>query len=236
MGFKEDVAAAKVKNLISEARYSESQADLNLIEQDVRREELRTTRTRADIAELTLQNEIDRNDVYMASDDHHRTVRFLGSVGKTSVEVAVEKLTVFHRIDPTCDITFIIDSPGGGIIEGFHLFDTILWLRNEGHEVKTIANGMAASMGGVLLQAGSKRYMTPQSSMLIHEAAFGAGGSMGTVEDQVAYVKKLQERILFILAERSTMDEKQIKSKWNRKNWWIMAEEALELGFIDGIK
>ena len=95
---------------------------------------------------------------------------------------------------------------------------------------------MAASMGGVLLQAGTRRIMAPQSSLLIHEAQFNTSGSFGQVEDQVDYVKKLQERILDILAERSTLSKRQIKTRWLRKNWWLMADEALELGFVDAIK
>ncbi len=236
MGFREDIAAARIVTLEAEARNFDSETAVNDMEILVRQEELRTMITRSELAELGLKNEKDRNEVYLASDDHHRTVRFIGQVTANSVEVAVEKLTVFHRIEAECDIKMVIDSPGGDIIAGFHLFDTMLWLRAQGHTITTIANGMAASMGGVLLQAGDKRIMTPGASMLIHEAAFGAGGSMGAVEDQVEYAKKLQERILVILAERSTMTSKQIKTKWARKNWWMMAEEAVELGFADEIK
>ena len=50
------------------------------------------------------------------------------------------------------------------------------------------------------------------------------------------YVKKLQERILGILAERSTLSRRQIKTRWARKNWWLMADEALELGFVDALQ
>ena len=229
MDYKDEMRKAKARQLNAEA-------DLADMEIQVRQQELRTMTTRALIAETNLVTEMERNQIYRASDDHHRVYRFLGTVNTAKVQDAVETLTVFHRVDPGCDITMIIDSPGGGITEGFHLFDTILWLRKEGHHVTTIANGMAASMGGVLLQAGSTRIMTPQSSLLIHEAAFGAGGSMGTVEDQVEYVKMLQERILVILTERSTMSKQQIKNRWKRKNWWLMSDEALKLGFVDEVK
>ena len=229
MTHKDDMQAAKARQLNAEA-------DLLDAEMKIRQQELRQATTRANLGEKNYGQEEDRLETYYASDYHHRTLRFIGQVGATSVRDAVETITTFHRVDPGCDITMIIDSPGGGITEGFHLFDTILWLRGEGHKFTTIANGMAASMGGVLLQAGDVRVMTPQASLLIHEASFGAGGSMGSVEDQVEYVKMLQDRILFILAERSTMTKTQIKNKWKRKNWWLMAEEALELGFVDAIR
>ena len=227
---------SKEKMQLAKARQLNAEAELVEVEKKVREQELRSMTARAIVAEATAELEMDRNQVYRASDEYHRTVRFLGTVSSATVRNTVETLTTYHRIDPFCDITMIIDSPGGDIIAGFHLFDTILWLREEGHQVTTIANGMAASMGGILLQAGSTRIMTPQSSMLIHEAQFGAGGSFGQVEDQVDYVKKLQDRILTILAERSSLSKIQIRNRWKRKNWWIMSQEALELGFIDGIR
>ena len=101
----------------------------------------------------------------------------------------------------------MFDSPGGGIIEGFSLFDQILWLRANGHQVTTIGQGMAASMAGVLLQAGDIRIMSPQASLLIHEASFGAMGSFGQVEDQVKFVKKLQERILELAGSASPAEQ-----------------------------
>ena len=175
-------------------------------------------------------------DEYMASDNLRHTFRFLGSVNSASCKSAIDALVRWHRLDPGCDITLVIDSPGGDIISGFHLFDTIIWLRAEGHKITTIATGMAASMGGVLFQAGSYRIMTPQASMLIHEAQFGVGGSTGQVEDEVKYVKMLQDRILTILAERSSLSKAQIKRRWARTNWWLMSDEALELGFADSIE
>ena len=173
---------------------------------------------------------------YMVSDNERHTFRFLGSVNPASCKSAIDALVRWHRLDPGCDITLVIDSPGGDIISGFHLFDTIVWLKAEGHKITTIATGMAASMGGVLFQAGTYRIMTPQASMLIHEAQFGVGGSTGQVEDEVKYVKMLQDRILKILAERSTLSKAQIKRRWSRTNWWLMSEEALELGFADSIE
>ena len=185
------------------------------------------------VEEQTTIKETAEYDNWLASDSQQRVVRFLGVVNGAAVHQAIAKLVRWHRLDPKCDITFLIDSPGGDIISGFHLFDNLRWLVAEDHNVTTIATGMAASMAGVLLQAGTTRIITPQASMLIHEAQFGAVGSMGTIEDEVEYVKKLQSRIVDILAERSTLSPAQIKSRWKRKNWWLMADEVLQLGFAD---
>jgi ATP-dependent Clp endopeptidase proteolytic subunit ClpP len=192
-------------------------------------------RLQAEVARIELGKTLEQEAYRLADDDHNRVYRFLGAVTDGSAKTAVATLVRWHRIDPGCDITFLIDSPGGGIIEGFHLFDTMLSLRNEGHTITTVTNGMAASMGGILLQAGDERIAGPNASILIHEASFGAMGSMGQVEDTVEFAKKLQERLLTILAQRSTLSKQQIRNRWKRKNWWLDADEALKWGFVDSI-
>lgn len=189
-----------------------------------------------DLANMRMAETVEKEQKRLASDHHHRTYRFTTSVGDTSVRAAIEKLTGWHRIDPECAITFIINSPGGDIISGFHLFDTLRWFSDQGHSITTIGLGMAASMGGVILQAGDLRIMGPRASLLIHEASFGAIGSMGTIEDQVEFAKSLQERILDIFAERSTLSKAQIKNRWKRKDWWLTADESLKLGFVDEVR
>ncbi len=223
----EKAAAARKDN--AEAALFEAKRDTEASEASARALYLREQRKLSKMSD-------DKYAMYEASDDQRRTYRFSGSVSTQSSSSAIDALVRWHRLDSEAPMTFVINSPGGDIISGFHLFDTMLWLRREGHEITTVATGMAASMGGVLFQAGSHRIMTPQASLLIHEAQFATGGSMGTVEDEVEYVKKLQKRILNILAERSTLSEAQIKRRWTRKNWWLMAQETLDLGFADSIE
>ena len=188
------------------------------------------------LAKITLNTKLEDELKRLASDHHHNTYRFTSTVGDGSVKTAIEKLTLWHRLDAECDITFVINSAGGDIIAGFHLFDTLKWLEDEGHNITTVGLGMAASMGGVLLQAGKTRVLGPRASLLIHEASFVAGGSMGDIEDTVDFVKTLQERILQIFADRSTLTKAQIRNRWKRKNWWLTAQQALDLGFVDEVK
>ena len=188
------------------------------------------------LAKLAMAEVQENEEKRLASDHHHRTYRFTSTVGDGSVKTAIEKLTTWHRIDPECEITFVINSAGGDIIAGFHLFDTLKWLGDEGHDITTVGLGMAASMGGVILQAGKTRVMGPRASLLIHEASFVAGGSMGDIEDTVEFVKSLQNRILQIFADRSTLSKAQIKNRWKRKNWWLTAQQALEFGLVDEVR
>lgn len=72
--------------------------------------------------------------------------------------------------------------------------------------------------------------------MLIHEVSFGAGGKIGEVEDEVAFVRKIQSRVLDIFAQRSTLTRRQIENRWRRKDWWLDSAEALKLAFVDEVR
>src|SRR6185369_16947215 len=113
-----------------------------------------------------------------------RIYRFLDPVADPSVTKCINALDAWHREDPECKMTIVFDSPGGGVIEGFHLFDHILELRNT-HFVTTMTRGYAASMAGILLQAGEERVMGPNAHLMLHEVSFGARGKIGEVEDTV---------------------------------------------------
>jgi len=95
---------------------------------------------------------------------------------------------------------------------------------------------MAASMAGILLQAGDRRWIGHQAWLMIHRAAFGAVGKTFEIEDEVAWIKRIEARILDIFAKRSTLSKVKIKRNWDRKDWWISSDEALELGLVDEIR
>lgn len=171
----------------------------------------------------------------LAKDEHYHIYVFDQQVDESSVKNCIHKLAEWSRLDPGCDIEIIFNSPGGSIVDGMALYDYIAQIRAKGHKVTTNALGMAASMAGILLQAGDVRKMGSEAWLLIHEASFGAHGSFGSVEDKVLFIKKIQERILTIFANKSHMSRATIKTRWHRKDWWLDADEALKLGFIDEI-
>lgn len=171
----------------------------------------------------------------LAKDEHHHVYVFDKSVGEASVTACIHKLAEWSRNEPGCDIEIIFNSPGGSVIDGMALYDYICQVKRKGHTVTTNTLGMAASMAGILLQAGDVRQMGAESWLLIHEASFGAGGSMGEVEDTVEWIKAIQERILSIFAARSNLTKAQIRNRWRRKNWWLSSDESLKLGLIDEI-
>ena len=171
-----------------------------------------------------------------AADEENFLYRFGSEVSSSSVSSCIKKLTEWHRINPKCNIEVIFSSPGGSIIDGFELFDHIQHLRNEGHHIATGTLGYAASMAGILLQAGDTRWIGQQAWMMIHRAAFGAYGKTFEIEDEVKFVKRMEERILDIFTSRSNLTRNKIKRNWERKDWWISAEEALELKLVDEIR
>ncbi|KKN67770.1 hypothetical protein LCGC14_0458030 [marine sediment metagenome] len=198
-------------------------------------QEARKLAAEAEREELKLAAEHRLVALDLSSDRFHRVYQFDNPIVGLTVKICMTQLAEWHRLYPGEDISIVFNSPGGDIIEGFALFDYILYLRNLGHAIHTTSLGMAASMAGVLLQAGTTRTMGRGAWLLLHEGSIGAIGSMGAVEDQLAWVKKMQDRILDIYSDRSIMARADIALHWQRRDWWMSADEALGYGFIDGI-
>lgn len=166
---------------------------------------------------------------------NHRIYHFLGAVNDATVKECMLVLEAWSRATPACEITIIFNSPGGGVISGLALYDALLGLKAKGHKLTTVARGYAASMGGVLLQAGDERLIGPNAHVLIHEVSSGAIGKVSEIEDDLKFTKMLQDRLLGILAARSTLTKQQIKTRWRKTDWWLDADESVELGFADRI-
>lgn len=205
--------------------------------------EARKMEAEADVAEFARERALYDERKRLAADEHHHVYLFTTAVGEQSVSSCMRQLAVWERTEPGCPITMVFTSPGGDIISGLALFDRLMELRRQGHHVTTKALGYAASMAGILLQAGDIRVMAKESWLLIHEASFGAIGSFGEVEDKMKWVERIQERILDIFAERAKqsgapgcLTKNQIRRRWHRKDWWLSSDEALRYGFIDRIE
>lgn len=152
-----------------------------------------------------------------------------------TVGQCITTLNIWTRKWPGAPITMVINSPGGSIFDGLALFDYLRGLRARGHHITTRSIGMAASMAGVLMQAGDTRQMGSYSYVLIHEASTLAIGKSSAIEDEWKLLTRLQDRLVDILQERSTLSAETIKHNWQRKDWWLDAHECLELGLADEI-
>lgn len=215
---------SELRDRLLEARVASAEA-----ERDANLEVARKTRIEADLLERRLVDE-------QASADDARTFYFHGQVNAITSSNCMETLGHWSRKDPGCSITVVFNSPGGGVFEGLALYDFIQDLKARGHKITTKSVGMAASMGGILLQAGNERVMGPNAYMLVHEVSAGSMGKVSEMEDTLEFMKQLQEKCVRILAKRSKLNETQIRRRWKKKDWWFDATEALDLGFIDRIE
>ena len=220
---------AEARKMEADAANAEALLRKNNIEADKASLELK-------VKEMDLRAKEEKHAKEKAADEENFLYRFGSEVSGGSVGSCIKKLTEWHRVNPKCNIDIIFSSPGGSIIDGFELFDHIQHLRNEGHHVTTGTLGYAASMAGILLQAGDTRWIGQQAWMMIHRAAFGAYGKTFEIEDEVKFVRRMEERILDIFTSRSELTRNKIKRNWDRKDWWISAEEAVELKLVDEIR
>jgi ATP-dependent Clp endopeptidase proteolytic subunit ClpP len=223
---------------LKEAEARKMEADAKNIEAMVRKNELEADKAAIELTfkQMDLVVKEEKRAKEKAADEENFVYRFGNSVTDGSVNSCVKKLTEWSRLNPKCNMEIIFSSPGGGIIEGFELFDHIQHLRNQGHHITTGTLGMAASMAGILLQAGDTRWIGQQAWLMIHRAAFGAYGKTFEIEDEVKFVKRIEERILDIFTSRSNLTRNKIKRNWERKDWWISAEESVELKLVDEVR
>ena len=220
-------------------------ADLALKEAETRKADAEARKTEAEAAkaefdahkaEIDYRKVLKNRDKELSLDDENFLYRFSGGVNESSVRKCMSKLTEWSRVNPKCSIEIVFSSPGGSIIDGFELFDFIQELRHKGHRITTGSLGMAASMAGILLMAGDHRWIGHQCWLMIHRAAFGAIGKTYEVEDEVKLVKRIEDRILDIFTKRSKLTKLKIKRNWDRKDWWIDADECIQLGLVDEIR
>lgn len=161
-------------------------------------------------------------------------VIFLGvAIDAYVANVIQAQLLFLDSLDAKADIQMYINSPGGSVIDGLGIYDTMRHVRPD---VGTICTSLAASMGAVLMSAGKrgKRCCLPHSRIMIHQPS---GGIQGQVSDmQITYdlYKSLQTELYTILSERTGQSIATIKKDCDRDHW-MKAQEALEYGLIDEI-
>jgi ATP-dependent Clp protease protease subunit len=147
--------------------------------------------------------------------------------------LVVAQMLFLQMEDPKRDINLYINSPGGSVTAGLAIYDTMQFVTCE---VATYCVGIAASMGAVLLAAGSrgKRYALPNSDIMIHQVSGGAQGTASDVERTVEWMFKMKRRLIHILANHSGKTEEQVAHDSDR-DYWMSAEEAKAYGLVDEV-
>lgn len=164
-----------------------------------------------------------------------RIVMLTGEVNDDMAQVICAELLYLASVDPKADINVYINSPGGSISAGLAIYDTMRYIPCD---VSTICMGTAASMGAFLLSGGTKgkRFVLPNSEVLIHQPLIG-GGLSGQQTEIAIYAEHLtntRKRLNRLLAEHTGKDIDVIQRDTERDNW-MTAEEAVEYGLADKV-
>ena len=145
----------------------------------------------------------------------------------------IAQLLFLQMEDPKRDINLYINSPGGSVTDGMAIYDTINMLSCD---VVTYCVGLAASMGTVLLAAGTKgkRYALPNSRIMIHQPSGGAGGQTSDIAIAAKEIIRWRSTINELLAERSGKSVEQI-AKDSDRDFYMTAQEAMDYGLVDQV-
>ena len=166
-----------------------------------------------------------------------RDVYLIGDIEKDTARVCIERLRELAG-ENNQPITLFINSAGGNVTDGLAIHDAIRHIISRGIEVTIIVQGMAYSMGSIVLQAASegRRLAFPHSWIMIHEPAKWAGWQSTTAAAQhLERLKQMQDQIYKILSARSGKPLRQIIKDTKRTDFYLDAESAKDYGMIDGI-
>lgn len=156
-----------------------------------------------------------------------------GPINDAVANLVIAQLLFLAHEDPKKDIQLYINSPGGSVVAGMAIYDTMQFVKPD---VSTICVGMAASMGAVLLAAGAKgkRFALPNSEILIHQVMGGAEGQASDIEITAKQILKMKAKLNGILAKHSGQKVEKIEKDADR-DYYMNAAEAKEYGLIDEI-
>jgi ATP-dependent Clp protease, protease subunit len=159
---------------------------------------------------------------------------FLGSdIDDTTADLVMAQLIFLEYEDADKDITLYINSPGGIVSSGLAIYDTIQYIKPD---VSTICIGQAASMGAVLLAAGTKgkRYALPHSRIMLHQPIGGAGGQAADIAIHAKEIIRIKQTLNDILCHHTGQD-REVIAKDTDRNFYMSAQEAKDYGLIDEI-
>lgn len=159
---------------------------------------------------------------------------FLGEeVTDVSANLVVSQMLFLESEDPDKDISFYINSPGGSVVAGMAIYDTMRYIKCD---VSTICMGMAASMGAFLLAGGTKgkRMALPNAEIMIHQPSGGAQGQATDIKIVSDHIIKTKHKLNTILSENTGQPYEKICADTERDNY-MSAQEAMEYGLIDSV-
>ena len=159
---------------------------------------------------------------------------FIGSpIDSEIANLVVAQLLFLESEDPEKDISFYINSPGGVVTAGLAIYDTIQYIKPD---IATVCIGQAASMGALLLAAGTKekRFALPNSRIMIHQPLGGAQGQATDIKIQANEILRMKETLNTILSNHTKQNIKKISDDTDR-DFFMSADQALKYGIVDKV-
>ncbi len=159
---------------------------------------------------------------------------FLGDpIDDNLANAVIAQLLFLESQDPKKEIKLYVNTPGGLVTSGMAIYDTMQYVKCD---VATICVGIAASMGAVLLSAGTKgkRFILPNAEVMIHQIMGGAEGQATDIKIRAEHILRLRDRLNKILAKHTGQNLEKIERDTDRDNF-MTAEEALKYGIVDKI-
>src|ERR1043165_2025618 len=162
-----------------------------------------------------------------------RKIFLWGVVDDKSAKDITARLLYLEALDPGKEITFYINSPGGMVVSGMVIYDTMQMISSP---VSTVCMGMAASMGSILLSGGKKgkRFIFPHGEVMIHQPSGGGQGTSADLEIMAVQMQKAKQLGAKILAENCGQTYEKIMEDFDR-DYWMDAKESVAYGIVDGI-
>lgn len=164
---------------------------------------------------------------------HQRVILIDQEVDDALAGRVCSQLLLLAVEDPEADITLLINSPGGSVSAGLAMYDTLRLLPND---VRTVAMGLAASMGQFLLAAGTpgKRFALPHARVLMHQGSAGIGGSAVDIAIQAENLEHTKKVLLTLISEHTGQPYDRVVVDSDRDRWFT-AEQARDYGFVDAV-
>ena len=162
-----------------------------------------------------------------------RKVFLWGAVDDKSAKDITNRLLYLEAVDPGKEITFYINSPGGGVTSGMVIYDTMKMITSP---VSTVCMGMAASMGSILLSGGEKgkRFIYTHGEVMIHQPSGGGQGTSADLEIIAVQILKAKQLGAKILADNCGQTYDKVMEDFDR-DYWMDANESITYGIVDGI-
>ena len=179
-----------------------------------------------------MDNNVKLQDIIDSKILNERKIFMWGQIDDDSAKHVIERLLYLEMLEPKKEIQLIINSPGGYVTSGFAIYDT---MKSISSPISTICTGLAASMGSILLSAGTKgrRFILPHARVMIHQPSGGANGVASDIEIQMEEIIKTKLLGAEILAANCGQSVEKVTKDFNRDHW-MSAEESVTYGIVDG--